>query len=105
MYVIVESSSGHIFGFGLTPKKAMDHFLRGLLSYDGPRLDTRLCSPALYRQLQALERRGMFLVDCRINRDGVAVCRKGTPRATVTIRTAKQRQRKDRLTGPRPSTS
>jgi hypothetical protein len=105
MYVVVESSSGHIFGFGLTPKKAVDHFLRGLLSYDGPSLDTRRCSPALYRQLQALERRGRFFVDCRINRDGVAVCRKGMPRATVTIRTAKQRQRKDRLTGPRPSTS
>jgi hypothetical protein len=55
MYVIVHSKSGQIFGFGLTPKKAMDHFLRGLLSYDGPRLDTRRCSPALYRQLQALE--------------------------------------------------
>jgi hypothetical protein len=97
MYVIVESSNGHIFGFGLTPKKAMDHFLRGLLSYDGPRLDTRPCSPALYRQ--ALERRGMFLVDCRINRDGVAVCRKGMPRGTVTAQTAKQHQRKRRLTG------
>ena len=105
MYVIVNSRSGHIFGFGLTPKKAMDHFLRGLLSYDGPRLDTRRCSQALYRQLQALERRGMFFVDCRINRDGVAVCLNDLPRATVTIRTAKQRQRKRRLTGPRPSTS
>jgi hypothetical protein len=105
MYVIVHSKSGQIFGFGLTPKKAMDHFLRGLLSYDGPRLDTRRCSPALYRQLQALERRGMFFVDCRINRDGVAVCRKDMPRATVAVRTAKQRQRKRRLTGPHPSTS
>jgi hypothetical protein len=54
---------------------ARPNFLRGLLSYDGPRLDTRRCSRALYRQLQALERRGMFFVDCRINRDGVAVCR------------------------------
>ncbi len=105
MYVIVESSSGNIFGFGLTPKKAMDHFLRGLLSYDGPRLDTRRCSPALYRQLQALERRGMFYVDCRINRDGVAVCRKDMPRGTAVVRTANQRQRKRRLTGPHPSTS
>jgi hypothetical protein len=94
MYVIVHSKSGQIFGFGLTPKKAMDHFLRGLLSYDGPRLDTRRCSPALYRQLQALERRGMFFVDCLINRDGVAVCRKDLPRATVAVRTAKQRERK-----------
>lgn len=105
MYVIVNSRSGHIFGFGLTPKKAMDHFLRGLLSYDGPSLDTRRCSPALYRQLQALERRGMFFVDCRINRDGVAVCRKDMPRATVAVRTAKQRLRKRRLTGPHPSIS
>ncbi len=84
MYVIVHSKSGHIYGFGLIPKKAMDHFLRGLLSYDGPRLDTRRCSPALYCQLQALERRGMFFVDCR---------------------TAKQRLRKRRLTGPHPSIS
>ena len=94
MYVIVNSRSGHIFGFGLTPKKEMRHFLRGLLSYDGPSLDTRRCSPALYRQLQALERRGMFFVDCLINRDGVAVCRKDLPRATVAVQTAKQRERK-----------
>jgi len=105
MYVIVHSKSGQIFGFGLTPKKAMDHFLRGLLSYDGPRLDTRRCSPALCRQLQALERRGMFFVDCRINRDGVAVCRKDIPRERVSVRTAKQRQRKRRLTRPHPSLS
>jgi hypothetical protein len=105
MYVIVHSKSGEIFGFGLTPKKAMKHFLRGLLSYDGPPLDTRRCSPALYRQLQALERRRMFYVDCRINRVGVAVCRNDLPRATVAVRTAKQRQRKRRLTRPRPSTS
>jgi hypothetical protein len=64
MYVIVHSKSGEIFGFGLTPEKAMDHFLRGLLSYDGPRLDTRRCSPALYRRLQALEREGKFFIDC-----------------------------------------
>jgi hypothetical protein len=81
MYVIVNSKSGHIFGFGLTPKKAMDHFLRGLLSYDGPSLDTRRCSPALYRRLQALERNDMFFIDCRINREGVAVCPKDMPRA------------------------
>ena len=81
MYVIVNSKSGHIFGFGLTPKKAMDHFLRGLLSYDGPSLDTRRCSPALYRRLQVLERNGMFFIDCRINREGVAVCPKDMPRA------------------------
>jgi hypothetical protein len=85
MYVIVESELGHIFGFGLTPKKAMEHFLYGLLSYDGPRLDTRPCSPALYRQLQALDRKGMPFVDCRINRKGVAVCRKDM-RRTITRR-------------------
>jgi hypothetical protein len=95
MYVVVESSSGHILSFGLTPKKAMEPFLHGLW-YDGPPLDTRPCSPALYRQLQALERRGMFFVDCRINRDGVAVCRKDMPRGTVAVRTAKQRERKRR---------
>jgi hypothetical protein len=83
MYVIVHSDSGRIFGFGLTPKKAMDRFLDGLLSYDGPPLDTRRCSPALYRRLQALERKGMFLCDCRINRHGIAVCRKDMPRATT----------------------
>ena len=81
MYVIV--GDGHIFGFGLTPKKAMGYFLDGLLSYDGPPLDTRLCSPALYRQLQALDRKGLPFVDCRINRKGVAVCRKDMPR-TIT---------------------
>lgn len=82
MYVIV--GDGHIFGFfgfGLTPEKAMDHFLDGLFSYDGPRLNTRPCSPALYRRLQALDRKGMPFVDCRINREGVAVCPKDMPRA------------------------
>src|SRR5258708_17346215 len=98
MYVIVESSSGNIFGFGLTPKKAMDHFLRGLLSYDGPRLDTRRCSPALYRPLQALERRGMFYVDCRINRDGVAVRRKDIPREIPPHLTANVLERTRRFT-------
>jgi hypothetical protein len=83
MYVIVDD--GHIFGFGLTPKKAMEHFLRGLLSYDGPPLDTRPCSPALYRRLQVLDRKRMPFLDCRINRDGVAVCRKDMPR-TITRR-------------------
>jgi hypothetical protein len=58
MYVVVHSESGEIFGFGLTPEKAMDHFLRGLLSYDGPRLDTRRCSQALYRRLEALRAQG-----------------------------------------------
>jgi hypothetical protein len=83
MYVVVDSESGHIFGFGLTSKKAMKHFLHGLLSYDGPPLETRPCSQALYRQLQALDRKDMPLVDCRINRNGVAVCRKDMPRTTT----------------------
>jgi hypothetical protein len=82
MYVIVHSQSGQICGFGLTPEKAMDHFLHGLLSYDGPRLDTRRCSPALYRQLQALGDEAKFVIECRINRDGVAVCPKASPRIT-----------------------
>jgi hypothetical protein len=82
MYVVVHSESGHIFGFGRTPKKAMEHYLRGLLSYDGPPLDTRRCSAALYRRLQALERKGEFFIDCRINRDGVAVCPKSLPKLT-----------------------
>jgi hypothetical protein len=82
MYVVVHSESGAIFGFGLTPEKAMDHFLWGLLSYDGPRLDTRRCSPALYRRLQALEREGQFFIDCRINGEGVAVCPNGMSRVT-----------------------
>lgn len=86
MYVIVESSSGHIFGFGLTPKKAMENFLYGLLSYDGPSLDTRRCSPALYRRLQDLERNGMPFFYSRINRKGVAVCPKDIPRATYRRR-------------------
>src|SRR5262245_18016873 len=51
-----------------------------LLWYDGPPPDTRPCSPALYRRLQALDRKGMHFVDCRINRNGVAVCRKDMPR-------------------------
>jgi hypothetical protein len=73
MYVVVHSESGYILGFGRTPKKAMDHYLHGLLSYDGPPLDTRRCSAALYRRLQALEREGKFFIDCRINCEGVAV--------------------------------
>jgi hypothetical protein len=85
MYVIVDSESGHIFGFGLTPEKAMDHFLHGLLSYDGPPLETRL-----YRQLQALDRKDMPYLDCRINRNGVAVCRKDMPRMIT-----RRRGRKD----------
>jgi hypothetical protein len=85
MYVIVESKGGHIYGFGLTRKGAMNNFLDGLLSYDGPPLDTRPCSPALYRQLQVLDRKGLPLVYCRINRHGVAVCRTGLPR-TITRR-------------------
>ena len=80
MYVIVENELGHIFGFGLTPKKAMENFLDGLFSYDGPPLHTRRCSPALYRRLQALDRKGLPFVDCRINRNGDAVCPNDMPR-------------------------
>jgi hypothetical protein len=71
---------GHIFGFGLTPEKAMEHFLDGLLSYDGPPPRHAPLFAGLYRQLQALDRKGMPFVDCRINRNGVAVCRKDMPR-------------------------
>jgi hypothetical protein len=80
MYVIVNRRNGCIFGFGLTPDDATDNFLRGLLSYDGPSLDTRRCSPALYRRLQAEERNGLFFSRCRINRDRIAVCLTGKSR-------------------------
>ena len=85
MYVIVQSKGGLIYGFGLTRKRAMNNFLHGLLSYDGPPLDARPCSPALYRQIKALDRKGLPLV-CRINQHGVAVCRKDMPRAITRRR-------------------
>jgi hypothetical protein len=73
MYVIVESHGGWIFAFGATPEEADANFLRGLVSYDGPSLDTLRCSPALYRQLEAAP--DNFIARCRINSKGVAVLR------------------------------
>ena len=73
MYVIVESESGRIFAFGATPKKANADFVRRYLSYNGPWLDTRRCSSALYRQLEAKAEDGIILARCRINSKGVAV--------------------------------
>jgi hypothetical protein len=51
MYVVVESTSGHVFAFGLTPEEADRDFLSRDVWYDGPSLETRRCSPALYRRL------------------------------------------------------
>lgn len=77
MYVIVHSSSSRwVLGFGLTPKEAAKDFIRNDLWYDGRPLDTRRCSPALFRRLQAEDRKGSFYSHCRINRGGVAVCPK-----------------------------
>jgi len=79
MYVVVESTSGHVFAFGLTPEEADRDFLSRDVWYDGPSLETRRCSPALYRRLKtALERDKFFMFRCRINRDGIAVCSKAT---------------------------
>jgi hypothetical protein len=88
MYVIVESvSSPEVLGFGLTPEKALADFVRRKVCYDGPPLKTRRCSPALYRRLEALDRSGsIFLFLCRINRKGIAVCRKRMPSATYRRR-------------------
>jgi hypothetical protein len=77
MYVVVHSESGEIYSFGLTPWQAGKDFRDGNIWYDGPPLDTRPCSPALFRQLQAQKRRGSFYSSCRINSEGVAVCRTG----------------------------
>jgi len=82
MYVLVERKGGQIFGFGLTPEEATEDFRRGLVWYDGPPLDVHRCSPALYRQVQAHEHRGLFFPSCRINRQGVAVCPKTMPKVT-----------------------
>ena len=54
MYVVVESTSGHVFAFGLTPEEADRDFLSRDVWYDGPSLETRRCSPALYRRLKTL---------------------------------------------------
>jgi hypothetical protein len=82
MYVIVQSRSGWVLGFGLTPKEAAKDFIRNDLWYDGPPLDTYRCSPALFRRLQAEDRKGSFYSHCRINRRGVAVCPTGRPTAS-----------------------
>lgn len=79
MYVLVESG-GQIFAFGLTPEKARDDFIRRKLWYDGPPLQIRRCSPALYRHLENEGVRGLMSMRCRINTDGVAVCVKPGPR-------------------------
>jgi hypothetical protein len=84
MYVIIESGSGRVFAFGLTPKKADTDFIRRDIWYDGPPLETRPCSPALYRRLKALDRgNSIFLFHCRINREGIAVCPRKMPSATA----------------------
>src|SRR5262249_42331827 len=80
MYVIVENELGHIFGFGLTQSEAMQTSRASLFSYRAPPPHPRRCSPALYRRLQALDRKGLPFVDCRINRNGVAVCPNDMPR-------------------------
>jgi hypothetical protein len=83
MYVVVESHSGRVLAFGLTPKKADADFVRRDVWYDGPPLKTRRCSPALYRRLEALDRSGnMLLFFCRISRKGIAVCLKRMPSVT-----------------------
>jgi hypothetical protein len=92
MYVVVESHSGHVLAFGLTPKKADADFVRRDIWYDGPPLKTRRCSPALYRRLEALDRSGsIFLFFCRINRKGIAVCPKRMPSVTYPRATYRRR--------------
>ena len=72
MYVLVENG-GQIFGFGLTPEETRDDFVRRNLWYNGPRLEVRRCSPALYQQLENTGDRELTFMRCRINSDGVAV--------------------------------
>ena len=87
MYVVVESTNGHVLAFGLTPDEANRDFLRRDVWYDGPPLETRRCSPALYRRLKtAQERDKIFMFQCRINSDGIAVCAKATAKATYRRR-------------------
>jgi hypothetical protein len=74
MYVVVEPHGGWIFAFGATPEKADADYVRRDIWYDGPSLDTRRCSPALYRQLKAAPDDN-FIARCRINSKGVAVLR------------------------------
>jgi hypothetical protein len=80
MFVVV-SDSGHILSFGLTESQATEPFRLNLIWYDGPRVDVRPCSPALFRRLQVEEPRGYYS-DCRINSEGIAVCRTGKARAS-----------------------
>jgi len=82
MYVVVHSKSGEVYSFGLTPWQATKDFRHGVIWYDGPPLDTRACSPALFRRLQAEKRRGSFYSNCRINSEGIAVCRTGRASAS-----------------------
>jgi hypothetical protein len=77
MYVVVHSRSGEIYSFGLTPWQANKDFRNNSIWYDGPPLDTRPCSPALFRRLQAEKRKGSFYSFCRINCEGIAICRTG----------------------------
>ena len=83
MYVVV-SESGHIISFGLTKSQAWEIFDLNLIWYDGPPLYVRPCSPALFRRLQAEEPRGYYS-DCRINSQGIAVCRTGKAGASSSF--------------------
>ena len=62
-------------------------FLKFIVGTNGLYLgeDAIFLRSMLYRQLQALDRKGMPFVDCRINRNGVAVWRKDMPQ-TITRR-------------------
>lgn len=82
MYVVVHSKSGEVFSFGLTPRQATKPFSNGRIWYDGPPLDIRPCSPALFRRLQAEARKRSFYSFCRINHEGIAVCRTGKATAS-----------------------
>jgi hypothetical protein len=84
MYVVVDSGTGWVLGFGLTPRKADADLFRRKVCYDGPPLETRRCATALYRRLKALDRSGgIFFFLCRINRKGIAICPKRMPSATI----------------------
>jgi hypothetical protein len=82
MYVVVHSKSGEVYSFGLTPKQANKAFSGRRIWYDGPPLDIRPCSLALFRRLQAEERNRSFYSFCRINHEGIAVCRTGKATAS-----------------------
>jgi hypothetical protein len=82
MFVVVHSKSGEIYSFGLTPRQATKAFSNGSIWYDGPSLDVRPCSPALFRRLQAEKRKRSFYSFCRINHEGIAVCRTGRSTAS-----------------------